>query len=135
MPLEAVQLLYTERAIGRGAAAITTELTQRECFEHGGRGDRPCGAAHDWWHGLQAGMLRYNPLFTGSLVQWNASDGEWVEVLRTSTACAAVGSACEGFSAGGVRRQGVGRMWPHHGCWFFVASGTNVFVNVDRRVY
>ena len=46
MPLEAVQLLYTERAIGRGAAAITTELTQRECFEHGGRGDEPGVGRH-----------------------------------------------------------------------------------------
>ena len=81
------------------------------------------------WKRLPA-QLAYNPIYRPTRHNWNASDGEWVQVTRWASSDRPVAqwqSLCEG-------NVSKGKSWTSYGCWFFVTPGSGVFVNVGRSL-
>ena len=80
-------------------------------------------------------LLLYNPYFQRSSARranWNASDGTWVEVTRINSDCAQVNSLLVGDGLMPLPRNYTTRVV--NGCWFWVAPGSGVWLNVGRSL-
>lgn len=119
----------------------------KPCFAYGGLGDRHCSAqALSLTDGhnvtlLSASqdslqLLLYNPRYTHATSAssrssvWNVSDDSWVEVTRFASNCFEASNVFIGDGLLPLRNGASERKI--NGCWFFVGTGTGVFVNVRR---
>lgn len=143
------ELVYSMSSLQDEAArAHVHELfpDSEECFAFGAEGDVCCSkiasgnvsrARGTTRWASNEGSLLYNPrrCDDGSTHRSKEiRDGDWVEVTRWGRSCRRLRwHSCEGLTA-------VRQFYRHdetpipYGCWFFVASGTGVFVNVGRAL-
>ena len=140
------QFLYSDQALNQSYAKAyvrTTFSNLSTCFVFTAHGDTSCRRTMwpEWYpnRGVQwannEGALLYNPSFRGdaSSKNWNfAEDNTWVEVTRWKAGCRQAGwKQCEGLSAVFTFGNRNHARVPY-GCWFFIASGTGIFVNSGR---
>ena len=125
------QLVYL-RGVGSlsVAAANFSEalLAARPCWSFSGSGDRACAdrskrPISEGWKNVPA-QLAYNPHHrVQSKSNWNASDFEWVQVMRWGSSDRSVPmwrALCEG-SVMMPPGEGASSSWTSYGCWFFIA--------------
>ena len=151
--LDTVQVLYSRSFLADSAAELAMDVDSSRCFKFTGMGDRPCAEPSGNRFGGH-GPLIYNPRYSrpaGAAAGWNHSDNSWVEVTRFAP-YPCMGSStstttrddrmCEGSVAPWSEHQGhpkqamhasslVVRPW---GCWFFIAPGSGVYVNIGRSM-
>ena len=134
--IHSLQVLYSPALLIGEAAGFVARVTNASCYFMTGVGDRRCGQFVPRWMSWTSnqGDLLYNPLWREPPDVGNHSDYTWVEVTRWPTGCMAslanswsnrrgMPTACDGLL--GTER---------YGCWFFVARGSGVFVNVGRSL-
>ena len=124
-------------------AFLFSNHVSSQCFVMGGIGDRKCqklpqdlsfvaapALRSDW-----PGLLVYNPAFTAhrnGSARAAFADHSWVEVTRFASDCSPAYNVHNGDGLMPLHwRSNVRR---HNGCWFYVAGGTGVFVNVGRAL-
>ena len=147
----APQLLYSRSFFRASSAGLAPRLASDECFMFTGLGDRPCSEpSKDRFGG--SGSLVYNPRYKRTAMSpsnWNHSDHSWVEVTRFGPEpCSAAQShhMCEGRVHPWTERRSqqqqlhgsslasLAASTRPFGCWFFIASGSGVWVNIGRSL-
>ena len=127
------QLLYHHNLLPHGAKLEHP----KPCFAYGGMGDRRCKLSSPLDHSTKEGntelpqLLHYNPAHRLIKRNWNITSHTWIEVTRFGSDCFPTNNVIIGDGLL-PSQSGSASSRVLNGCWFFVGSGTGVFVNVGR---